>query len=341
MFKERPEILEFGTAGTIVGVVAFLRAFAVNHTGLGYLLLFSGLLIGVLLGYWLHGKSQYMKTFVRYALVGIIVGMIAGGTEFKMGETGAVIGAGIGMLFSAVVIGGFVNLMRSWDKYLSYRGETLWILLLGLFGAFTGASLAPILLDNRIGKLFKDMIDPTTLGFILIVVLSLVLTIIIGLIVSSNRFRPALGGCLVLMGGGLVTWVGINMAPILFLPGSGLYWAGMIMGLVILAAGIAAFAFPQSHIAVGVVAMVFSILSYIGAAGGLIIGGVLGIVGGALIVGWESPQERNRWTQGEEDGAFLNESKTNGFIEQNREDNSMQASSMTTPRGVSAAENIQ
>ncbi|AVX20080.1 hypothetical protein SAMN02745885_00944 [Carboxydocella sporoproducens DSM 16521] len=107
-----------------------------------------------------------------------------------------------------------------------------------------------------------------------------------GFILVQNRKRPVLGAVLTLLGSILVIWFGIDIAPVLFLPGSGLYWAGMVLGLGLLALSLLALFFPRWHLGLGVTILILSILSYVGAAGGLVLGGLLSLLGGCLILAW-------------------------------------------------------
>lgn len=48
---------------------------------------------------------------------------------------------------------------------------------------------------------------------------------------------------------------------------------------------------PQMHVFIGSVIVILSILSYVGAVGGLIIGGIFGIIGGSLILAWHGEKK--------------------------------------------------
>ncbi|MED0654327.1 DUF6114 domain-containing protein [Anoxybacillus geothermalis] len=112
----------------------------------------------------------------------------------------------------------------------------------------------------------------------------------VGYLLAANRHRPVLGSVLVMIGAIFVLIVGISVFPMLLLPGSGLMWAGLVTGLVMIVLAILSMIKPQSHVTIGSFLILASILSFVGAAGGLIIGGIIGLLGGALVVGWSGKQ---------------------------------------------------
>ncbi|MEW5320967.1 DUF6114 domain-containing protein [Geobacillus thermoleovorans] len=116
-----------------------------------------------------------------------------------------------------------------------------------------------------------------------------------GYLLAANRNRPVLGAVLAIAGAAFVLIVGISVFPMLLLPGSGLMWAGLVTGLVMVVLGILSIIKPESHVMLGSFLILSSILSFVGAAGGLIIGGVIGLLGGALVVGWNGQKEQNSW----------------------------------------------
>lgn len=114
----------------------------------------------------------------------------------------------------------------------------------------------------------------------------LVLPLSFGYLLANNNNRPMMGSVFSLVGGILVMVIGISVAPMLLLPGSGLLWAGLITGMFMIMFSLFSMAKPDTHLFAGCSIIIFSILSFIGAAGGLIVGGLLGIVGGTLIAAW-------------------------------------------------------
>lgn len=123
-------------------------------------------------------------------------------------------------------------------------------------------------------------------GLVIPYAVGLVLPLSLGYLLASNTNRPIMGSVFSLVGGLLVLLVGISVAPVLLLPGSGLMWAGLMIGLFMVMLSIFGMAKPDSHLFTGCSIIVFSILSFIGAAGGLVVGGLLGLAGGTLIAAW-------------------------------------------------------
>lgn len=79
-------------------------------------------------------------------------------------------------------------------------------------------------------------------------------------------------------------------------PGSGpVGYGGVVTGGIVLGCAILGWIYPEKVQIFGVVGMIFSILSLIGAFGGLIIGMLLGIVGGALCAAW-GPDEGEKFS---------------------------------------------
>ncbi len=70
-------------------------------------------------------------------------------------------------------------------------------------------------------------------------------------------------------------------------------WAGLVTGLVMMVLAVLSIIKPDSHVVLGSFLILTSILSFIGAAGGLIIGGVIGLLGGALVAGWNGQKEQS------------------------------------------------
>ncbi|GAW32301.1 DUF6114 domain-containing protein [Carboxydocella sp. JDF658] len=148
--------------------------------------------------------------------------------------------------------------MKEKGRYLALPGELLWKPLL--------AALTVVLSEMDVGPW-------------LALPLALLATNSWGFILAHNQKRPALGAVLTIYGSIMVLWFGIDIAPILFLPNSGLYWAGMVLGLFLLALAVLALVFPYWHLALGLIILVLSVLSYVGAAGGVLLGGLLSLLG--------------------------------------------------------------
>ncbi|MGC4377259.1 DUF6114 domain-containing protein [Fictibacillus sp. Mic-4] len=105
---------------------------------------------------------------------------------------------------------------------------------------------------------------------------------------SWRQSRPFWGALFICLAGCLVTWIPVSMAPIAFLPGT-FAFIGFIFGGLLLILGILAFFSRPLKTFIGIAAIFLSVLSLIGALGGLLLGTVFGIIGGALCFAW-TPQ---------------------------------------------------
>ena len=101
--------------------------------------------------------------------------------------------------------------------------------------------------------------------------------LILGGAIFIMAFASALGGILGGLGGGAA-------GTILLVYGA----VGLIFALLVLIGAIMLWMKPQSHVAWGVVILLFSLFSII-TGGGFIIGLILGLVGGILGIVWKPP----------------------------------------------------
>ncbi|MFC7440702.1 DUF6114 domain-containing protein [Laceyella putida] len=110
----------------------------------------------------------------------------------------------------------------------------------------------------------------------------------------DEKKRPKLGLTLVCLSGLAILWIPVNLYWMAFVPGSFVF-AGILFGVLVLSCGVIGWLMPQYVRLLGAFAMILSIMSMIGALGGLIIGTLLGIVGGALCIAWgpASPSREN------------------------------------------------
>ena len=97
------------------------------------------------------------------------------------------------------------------------------------------------------------------------------------------------GGIFVLLGGLSVMMLGAILS---FLPILGKGFAlvgdiGALCGVVMLVGGALMYVMPDRHLIWGILVLVFSILSWVGAIGGFAIGFLLGLVGGILGIVWK------------------------------------------------------
>ncbi|WP_309492044.1 DUF6114 domain-containing protein [Candidatus Hecatella orcuttiae] len=66
---------------------------------------------------------------------------------------------------------------------------------------------------------------------------------------------------------------------------------GLVVGVIVIIGAIMLDSRPQEHRTWGVIILVFSILSILGGMGGFGLGLILGIIGGALAIGWTPPAQ--------------------------------------------------
>ncbi|MDN4595261.1 DUF6114 domain-containing protein [Polycladomyces subterraneus] len=101
----------------------------------------------------------------------------------------------------------------------------------------------------------------------------------------DEKRRPKLALTLVCLSGLVILWIPVNLHWMAFVPGS-FAFAGMLFGTLVLSCGVIGWLMPQYVRLLGTFAMILSIVSIIGALGGLMIGTLLGIVGGSLCIAW-------------------------------------------------------
>lgn len=109
----------------------------------------------------------------------------------------------------------------------------------------------------------------------------------------SNAQRPLKAAVLTLLGGGLVAWVPLSLLPASFLAGSrsSMVFLGLTIGLLVVALGLFLLAYPHASVGIGALVVVLSIVAFPATLGGLLVGSVLGICGGASAVAWRpAPQ---------------------------------------------------
>lgn len=286
MSKLTSEQKEFSMLGAFVGLLVALRLYITTGPEIAVVGAIGCILAGFVIGYWLHGASDRPRFMVQYGIEGIMVGIFVGAVQLGMRPAAIIEAALIGAVVYGLGVASLALRQKNRDRYLSFKGEAFMVSFFGLLGAFGGSLLADLLAKNKLTHFVSGSPENIASNIILIFIGSLLLSVTIGMLVSSNRKRPAIGAVFTIIAGCLVLWVGISIAPILFMPGSGLYWAGLIVGLILIGLGLLIISFPQSHTYLGLAVVVFSILSFVGAAGGLIIGGLFGLLGGTLIVSW-------------------------------------------------------
>ncbi|HET7658282.1 MAG TPA: DUF6114 domain-containing protein [Bacillales bacterium] len=99
--------------------------------------------------------------------------------------------------------------------------------------------------------------------------------------------RPFWGATMILLAGLLILYIPIQLYAIAFAPGS-FAFVGLLFGGLILIIGGLSYVYPSFSTVFGVMAIFLSVLSVMGALGGFVVGTILGIIGGALCVGWKA-----------------------------------------------------
>lgn len=110
---------------------------------------------------------------------------------------------------------------------------------------------------------------------------------------SVPKRRPKAGLILVILAGLVILWIPVNLYWLAFVPGS-FAFTGLLFGTMVLLCGILGWLMPQYVRLLGIFAMVLSVISIMGALGGLLIGTVLGVIGGPLCAAWDPAGDRSR-----------------------------------------------
>lgn len=286
MAKGKYVQVEYGIVGFLVGTVFALLYFELSLIS-GITGAITGMVLGVLLGTLYRRQSERVKLQIKFGTAGLLAGaMIGVKLNFYMWQVQMVAGAIIGAVVFAFLISWFIEKQMAKDRYLSFSGEAMWISLTGLAGTWTGLWIYKLIEKGNIWFPVPGDWVYNVYGVLIPLLVCLLFALPFGFMVAVNRFRPLIGGLAAMFGGLLVLWVGISIAPILFMPGSGLYWAGMAIGLMICTFALMGMIYPSMHIVMGALTVVFSVLSMVGAAGGFMLGCILGIMGGSLMVAW-------------------------------------------------------
>ncbi len=120
--------------------------------------------------------------------------------------------------------------------------------------------------------------------------------------------RPFAGGVLLILAGMIIAAIPIRLQMISATQGPSYSALGIVFAAMVVACGVFALVKPQLSTLIGVTGTTMSILSLIGAFGGLVIGMLVGIVGGSLCVAWQEPGSEETAT-GEERFRWINESE--------------------------------
>lgn len=99
--------------------------------------------------------------------------------------------------------------------------------------------------------------------------------------------RPFWGGALLCLAGLVIGWVPIQFAPELIFVGGSYTVIGLVFAAFVFLSGAFVLHRPDLSTILGVSGVALSILSLLGALGGLFVGMLIGIVGGNLCVAWK------------------------------------------------------
>lgn len=114
-------------------------------------------------------------------------------------------------------------------------------------------------------------------------------------VVQGSRFkqwrskRPFWGASLTLLAGLLILYIPLQLYAIALIPGSFVFVGFLFAGLILIV-GILSYIYPQFSTVFGIIGMFVSILSIMGALGGIVIGTILGIVGGSFLIAWDKEE---------------------------------------------------
>lgn len=89
----------------------------------------------------------------------------------------------------------------------------------------------------------------------------------------------------------VIAWVPAQFAFELMFIGGTYTVIGLVFALLVFLSGAFALAHPELSRTFGIAGVAFSILSLVGALGGLLVGMILGIVGGNLCVAWKPDED--------------------------------------------------
>jgi hypothetical protein len=113
---------------------------------------------------------------------------------------------------------------------------------------------------------------------------------------ASYQQKPIAAFVLSLISGLIIFFMGIFLSFIgaiatVFIGGIGgiIGVFGIVWGALLIIGAVLMYSRPDQHVIWGILVIVLSILSWVGAAGGLIIGFLFGFIGGILAIIWNPP----------------------------------------------------
>ena len=107
---------------------------------------------------------------------------------------------------------------------------------------------------------------------------------------STAYTLSLIAGIFVILGGLLMAVIGAVFTFFALGVGAIAGVIGLVWGIIILYGANKLRAQPEQHVTWGVIILVFSLISWVGGLGGLLIGFLLGLIGGILAITWQPPQ---------------------------------------------------
>lgn len=274
--------VQMGVAGLVIG--AFAGGLVLHRPPAGTAIYaLTGLLVAGGLLTWLGERYERLRGPLYAGMAGVLPGMMLGNyLSTVMGRSP--VGVALGILWGvACFAGGWAYVAARLEKagwYTRYGAEIVTVFFSSCLWSWLGIVLAhAITAEGTWLQGVAYLVVPFAVAGLA--------ALLPGVVLSRNHVRPFFGSLLGILSGASVLWVGLNVAPLLLLPGSGLMWAGTVIGLLMMAASLLPLFYPSSSLVTGIVLICLSILSFIGAAGGLVIGGLVGILSGSLIASWQ------------------------------------------------------
>ena len=102
-----------------------------------------------------------------------------------------------------------------------------------------------------------------------------------------------IGGGLLCLGAVVIGWVPIQFGTELAIIGGSFILVGLAFAALVGLCGLVAVLIPEYGLYAGVMGVLFSVLSLIGALGGLFVGMVIGVIGGVLAIVGGSRENAN------------------------------------------------
>lgn len=107
----------------------------------------------------------------------------------------------------------------------------------------------------------------------------------------STAFTLSLiAGIFILLGGLITAAIGAIFTFFAFGVGAVIGILGLVWGIIIIVSANNLRSHPEQHVTWGVLILVFSLISWFGGLGGLLIGFLLGLIGGIMAISWQPPQ---------------------------------------------------